>query len=160
MSSDTTAAACPFCGTETGLERTPEPRLGAVSATELETLVRNEWRRRLGPDTYGRPHSRVLVRSLLLHGLDPRDPEREAAATEVLDAAITGLLEDGLGRREAWGEVLRLSQAIWEVLCWTELEFDRIWALMDRIDRTIHETVGWLEPAEPGIPDPNHRRST
>lgn len=123
-------------------------------------MTRNEWRRRLGRDSYGRAHPRALVRILVLCALAPEDNRRDAAADEALRHAAARLLDEGLGRREAWGEILRLSQAIWEVLSWTELEFDRIWALMDRIDRTIHETVGWLEPAEPGIPDPNHRRST
>lgn len=119
-------------------------------------MTRNEWRRRLGRDSYGRAHPKALVRILVLYALDPEDARREAAADEALRHAAARLLDGGLGRRETWGEILRLSQAIWEVLGWTELEFDRTWTLMGRIDRRIHQTLGWLEsPAT----RPSQRRS-
>ena len=34
-------------------------------SVELETMVRSEWRRRMDGETYRRPHSRSLIRSLI-----------------------------------------------------------------------------------------------
>lgn len=38
---------CPFCGTDTGIDREIVPGLDPLSLEEFDTLVRREWRRHL-----------------------------------------------------------------------------------------------------------------
>lgn len=140
---------CPFCGTETGLERDVGRALGSLPLTELETLVRNEWRGRLGPDAYPRPHRTVLVRVLIAYALNPRQPDLEAGVDDALWQEVALLESWGLNRDRMWEELVRLSQAMWDVLCRTGLEFDRTRSLMELMDRKIHETLGWPERDRP-----------
>lgn len=143
------STTCPFCGTETEIERNGLPAFGSLSPGELETLVRNEWRRRLGREAYRRPHPGSLVRTLIMYALDPDDPVRDAAVDDALWREVAALEVWGLGRGRMWGELLRLSQAMWDVLSWSELEFDRSRTLMERVDRKVHDTLGWPERYQP-----------
>lgn len=145
-----TGTTCPFCETETGIARDPEGRLGRLSPTELETLVRNEWRRRLGPGAYRRGHPGALVRALAAHALAPADADLDEAVDDALWREVAMLESWGLGRRAMWRELLSLSQALWDVLCRTDLEFERSRTLMERMDRKIHDTLGWPERHRPG----------
>ncbi len=49
----------------------------------------------------------------------------------------------GFSRRLIEAELYRLSQAIWDVLSRTRLDFDCSVTLMERIDGKILGTLGW-----------------
>lgn len=141
------ATTCPFCGTATSVRRQPEPEIGSLALDEFETIVRGEWRRRVrrreGPRAYRRPHPRALIRALIVYALQPDSPVRGTAVDELLWSQIAILETWGLNRRQIRAELLRLSQAIWDVLSRTELEFDRSRTLMEQIDRKLLEVPGW-----------------
>jgi hypothetical protein len=53
MSNPEQSTQCPHCGSVTGIQRgTPADLSVGLTLSEFETLVRNEWRRRLGPEAY------------------------------------------------------------------------------------------------------------
>lgn len=137
------ATLCPHCGTDTGIVREREPSLGSLSLDEFETLVRSEWRRRLGKNAYRRPHSRALIRALVVFALKPESPIRSAVVEELLWKEIAAFEAGGLNRWLIQAELLRLSQAIWEVLSLADLELDHSQTLMERISRKLLRTPSW-----------------
>ncbi|MBT8337968.1 MAG: hypothetical protein KJO11_15280 [Gemmatimonadetes bacterium] len=69
---DAVDTTCPDCHHETGLPRGAEPVLpGGLRLDEFRVLVRNEWRRRLGPDAYGRSHVGRIAATLADLAADP-----------------------------------------------------------------------------------------
>ena len=146
---DATRTTCPFCGDETGIPRDIAPELTSLSLDEFETLVRNEWRRRLGnrlgESAYRRQHPRAFIRALIVFALRPESPVRDQVVEELLWREVSELEAWGFSRRHIQGELFRLSQAIWEVLSRTNLEFDRSSTLMERIDEKLHTALGWPE---------------
>lgn len=141
------SGSCPFCGVDTGIERQPVPDLGSLSLEEFETLVRNEWRRRLRrrdeSGAYRRRHPRKFIRSLILYALAPDSPVRNAIVDQALSEEFAELEVWGPSRRFIQAELLRLSQAVWEVLSRADIEFDRSVTLMERIDRKILQALPW-----------------
>lgn len=131
------STTCPYCGTDTGIGRRDPGVLGRISLDEFETLVRNEWRRRLGKGAYVRRHRRLLVRGLLEFAIRPADPVRECVADRLLAAEVERMRAHGLGPRDVQVEFLRLSQATWDVLSTAGLELDRAVTLMARLDRKV-----------------------
>lgn len=152
------STSCPFCGADTGIEREVLPDLGSLSLDEFDTLVRNEWRRRLrrrhARGAYGRRHPRRFIRSLILYALAPESPVRDRIVEEGLWQQVAELEAWGLSRRLIQAELLRLSQAIWEILSRTHLDFDRSVTLMRRIDDKVLAALAW--PTESG--DRRHAR--
>jgi hypothetical protein len=142
------ATTCPYCGSETGIERLPEPELGALSLDELETLVRNEWRRRLGPEAYGRQHSRLLIRSLIVFALEPESPVRRAAVAELLWSEIAILEAWGMSRAGIQAELRRLLEAVVDVLERVDLRVDLQWSLVEHIDGVVRQTLRWPDAAD------------
>lgn len=138
---------CPFCQTETGISRGIAPELSSLSLDEFETLVRNEWRRRIGKrngkSAYHRLHPRQFIRALIVYAVKPESPVRSTVVDELLWKEVSELAAWGFSRRRIQGELLRLSQAIWEVLSRTDLELDRDCTLMERIDKKILAVLSW-----------------
>ncbi|NIW36066.1 MAG: hypothetical protein GWN32_05905 [Gemmatimonadetes bacterium] len=118
-----------------------------MSLQEFETLVRNEWRRRLrrrlGKSAYRRRHPRAFIRALIVYALAPDSPVRDRIVDELLWKEVAELEAWGFSRRRIEGELLRLSQAIWDVLSRSDLEFDRSSTLMERIDQKILSALAW-----------------
>ncbi len=141
------ATACPYCGIETGIRREPVPELRSFSMDEFETLVRNEWRRRLskrmGKSAYRREHPREFIRALIVYALQPESPIRNSIVDDMLWKEVAELEAWGFSRRHIQGELFRLSQAIWDVLSQGDLEFDRSSTLMERIDEKVLTVLGW-----------------
>lgn len=156
------SANCPFCGTDTGIERQTFPDLGSLSLEEFETLVRNEWRRGLRKrnekGAYRRRHPRKFIRSLILYALAPDSPVRDGVVDQALWAEVAELEVWGSSRRFIQAELLRLSQAIWEVLSRTDLDFDRSVTLMERIDRKLLQALPWASEGRMDRRDPHRIR--
>jgi hypothetical protein len=136
-------APCPACGRATTAARTLEPGIGALSLEELETLTRNEWRRRLGAEAYRRPHRRRFVRSLLVYALKPESPVRQSILEDALWNEIAALQAWGLNRRAAEVELYRLARALWTVLGKTGVTQERRRELTRRMDDWMRTELGW-----------------
>lgn len=138
---------CPYCGVETGIDREPFSDLSSLSLEEFETLVRNEWRRRLGKragrSAYRRRHPRRFIRALIAYALAPESPVRDRVVDDLLWGEVAEMEVWGFSRRLIQAELLRLSQAIWEVLSRTDLDFDHSVTLMQRIDAKVLRTLSW-----------------
>ncbi|MFQ5538461.1 MAG: hypothetical protein ACE5GJ_13540 [Gemmatimonadota bacterium] len=119
-----TGDRCPYCD-----EITTVPRLGAhdlpggLSHHEFETLVRAEWRRRLGPESYGRLHPSRLI-GLLADRMPQRAGDGSAPGrtdsnddlVSELEFVIADLRREGLGRRDIQRELTELGRAMRAVL--------------------------------------------
>jgi len=140
---DEDSTACPFCGAETSVERVGTAELGLLSMEELETMVRNEWRRVLGKETYRRPHPRSLVRSLIQHARAPDDSDRRKMAEEELWAEIATLETWGLSRQSMRSELLALTQATLNVLEETAVSFEGTQSILAWIETFVDDTLGW-----------------
>lgn len=136
---------CPFCGSDTGIERPAQPEVASLSLDELETLVRNEWRRRIGPDAYGRSHSRSLIRALIVYALAPESAVRRVVVDELLWKEVATYQTWGLSRAAILLELQRLSEAIVDVLANTTLRVDLRHSLTERIERIVRQTLDWPE---------------
>jgi hypothetical protein len=139
----TTSHTCPFCESETSVERRGEPELGALSLEEIETLVRNEWRGRSGTEGYARRHPRALVGALVLFALDPFDREREREVENQLWDEIAMLETWGLSREAKREELRNLAHSVWDVLTKTDLEFDASLTLVERMETKLWGTLQW-----------------
>lgn len=138
--------ACPLTGRETALERVPDPEFGAVSLDELETLARNEWRRRLGPDAYRREHSSAVVRALLVYALAPESPVREMIVRQLVLWELSALGGWGLGRAAVRHEFQALADAIRSTLYRTTAAEESARRLAEAVELKLAEVVGWDEP--------------
>lgn len=136
-------APCPACATTAAASRTLEPGIGDLSLDELETLTRNEWRRRLGEEAYRRPHRRRFVRSLLVYGLKPESPVRRSILEDALWNEMAALEVWGLSRRDAEVELYRLVRALWTVLGKTGVPQEWRRALTRRMDDWMRTELGW-----------------
>lgn len=144
--STNTSTRCPVSGIDTGIERELEPELGAVSLDELETLVRNEWRRRLGSSSYRREHSRSLIRALIVCTLEPRSPVRTAVAQQLVLWELTKLGTWGMSRAAVMREFRELTRAVRRVLMLAGLDADRSWDVANELSRKLDEILGWPDP--------------
>jgi YHS domain-containing protein len=140
---DEASTTCPFCGTETSVARVGTAELGSLSIEELETMVRNEWRRVLGKETYGRSHPRSLVRSLIQYARAPENSDRRRMAEDELWAEIAALEAWGLNRQSMRFELLALTQATLDILEETAISFEGAQSILGRIETFVDETLGW-----------------
>jgi len=150
---DPPSTHCPFCGTSTDIPREIESDLASFSLAELETMVHNEWRRRLGRSAYEHNHSISLIRALVAFARDPANPDRSVAVDDELGKVAAALDARGLNQRQIQGDLFRLSQAIWDVLSWTDDEFERSQELMEPMDRKLMATLvsgRMFDPAQRG----------
>ena len=144
------AGSCPFCGTDTGLARQPEPELCTLSMDELEALVRGEWRRRLGPAAYAEAHSAALVRALLVYALCPDSPVRSCIADQLLYRELTKYGVRGTTQREIRSEFRALLEAVHAVLESHEVAPGTTAALVTRLVDRLRAALGWwIVPPDP-----------
>lgn len=143
-----TAAAteCPACGDDTSVARDIDGPVGGLGWTELDTLVRSEWRRRLGSAAYGRPHRRSFIRAAIESALGPEGTAADEAFREAVWAEVALMEVWGLSRRAAEVELYRLTQAIAAVLERSTLSGSRQMELAERLHRRLCEELEW--PAE------------
>lgn len=125
---------CPYCGEKTAVAAGPGPNVGRLELSELEVIVRGEWRRRLGRDAYTRRHSLELVRALLAHALQPENAEASTAADHAIEQTLARLRKQRLSRHALWQEMTELSRAAWDVLSHSRASLETIVGLMQRID--------------------------
>lgn len=112
MRTDTAGTHCPHCGTQTDISRGDAPILpGGLHLHEFEILVRNEWRRRLGPEAYDRAHEARLVRTLA-NVVAARDSDGAAELRDELDQVVADIAAVGRGRAAVRQEVNELLQAM------------------------------------------------
>jgi len=148
-----TTTQCPFCGEDTGVERAIDPEFGPISLDELETLVRNQWRGRLGATSYDRPHSRRIIRALIVYALAPQSPIRHAVTQQLIWWELTALVGRGLDRAAIDREFRELAHAVREVLVSAGLDGDRVETLTDAIENKLRVTLHWPTSAAPGTAD-------
>lgn len=115
MRADNVGAHCPHCGTQTTIPRGDASTLpGGLHLHEFEILVRNEWRRRLGPEAYDRTHEARIVRTLA-NVATAADGEREAEIRDEVDQMVADIAAVGRGRaavRREVGELLRAMDRV------------------------------------------------
>lgn len=128
--------SCPLGGEKTASTR-GVPAVGSLAMEEFETLVRNEWRRTLGRRSYDRNHSPTLVRALILYGLEPDDPRREAAAERLLARHRRRMIESGLRAGDVASEFWKLCGALWEVLRGSGMPVNDAYGVTGRIDAKV-----------------------
>lgn len=124
MSSAEQRTRCPHCGSETGIHRgTPADLSVGLTLSEFETLVRNEWRRRLGPEAYDRSHSGKIIRALVsLLG----ETDEEVLPEQIEDGValvMADLRSEGMGRQALLREIAKLRHAVRSVLRKTGADF-------------------------------------
>ncbi len=141
------STTCPFCGLETDIERELDPELGPVSVDELETLVRNEWRHRLGPPAYAREHSRTIIRALIVYALVPESPVRATVLQQLIWWELVTLGAMGMSRESIDREFSELAQAVRNVLGRAGLDGSRASVLAQHIDRKLQQALEWPERA-------------
>lgn len=136
---------CPASGLDTGIARDADAELGGLAPDELDTLIRNEWRRRLGPAAYARPQSRALIRALIVYSLAPESPVRRQAADWLLlrEMAVWGAF--GLTRDGILRELQMLLEAISAVLTQRSSLGGEVDDLVERIAQKVRQCIGTPE---------------
>jgi len=145
--SNSAVTMCPLCRGDTGIERQVEPELGSLSLDEFETLVRNEWRRRLGPRSYPRDHSRTIIRALLVYALSPESPVRSTVVKQLIWWKLTALGAVGLNATAVRHEFHELTLAVRRVLNDAGLPSERAALLIDTIEEKLGRTLEGREAA-------------
>lgn len=108
---------CPHCGIETGIEREGHAVLpGDLRPHEFEVLVRNEWRRRLGREAYGRTHGCGLVATLTKFATHAANRVVAFELDDEVNRLIADVAAAGKGRTGVMHEVADLLKAIRSVL--------------------------------------------
>jgi hypothetical protein len=117
MSNGQDDTRCPLCGSETGIQRGPPAALQVtLTLVEFETLVRNEWRRRLGPEGYDRSHSGEIIRDLTTHLEQTGEKISLEQIEEGIQLVMVDLRVEGKGRRALLREIAKLRHAVRAVL--------------------------------------------
>lgn len=134
---------CPACDAAVP-SADPEPTiLGRLTMAEYATLVRQEWRHRLGRRAYARHHSSRLIRALALHALRPESPVARIGVEEELSLEVARLRADGLNRPQVQRELYHLAHAAGEVLMRAGLPPRRTAAMIETLDRKLLTLVDW-----------------
>jgi len=139
----TSTLACPYCGTDTPIAREPEPGLGTLSIDEAEVLVRNEWRRLLGPAAYVHAHSPALVRALLVYALRPESPVRSHVAGVLLYRELTKFGATGATRASIQTQLAMLPTALTRVLRASGMDARRREQIVTPLTAKVREMLGW-----------------
>lgn len=142
---EATPTACPACGDDTSVARDVDGPVGGLGWTELDTLVRSEWRRRLGSAAYGRPHPRSFIRAAIECALGPDGAADDDVFRDAIWSQVAMMEVWGLGRRSAEVELYRLTQAIAAVLERSTLSGSRQLELAERLHRRLCEELEWPE---------------
>ena len=145
--SNSVMTTCPLCRGDTGIERQLDPELGPLSLDEFETLVRNEWRRRLGSRSYTREHSRTIIRALLVYALGPESPVRSTVIKQLIWWKLTTLGAAGLTAAAVRHEFHELTLAVRHVLNDAGVPSERTARLIDAIEAKLRNTLDGRETA-------------
>lgn len=132
---------CPECGTLVAGE--DDPFLGTLTMCEYATMVRHEWRRRLGNRAYGREHSARLIRALCLHALKPESPVAAISSEAELTREVARLRADGLNRAQIQRELYHLARAASDVLVRAGLPARQTATMIERLDRHLLALLEW-----------------
>ena len=117
MSNGQDNTKCPHCGSETGIHRgAPAALPVSLTLSEFETLVRNEWRRRLGPEAYDRSHSSEIIRNLTTLLEETGGEISLDQIEEGIELVLADLRVEGKGRRALLREIAKLRHAVRTVL--------------------------------------------
>jgi len=117
MSNSEQRTQCPHCGSDTGIKRgAPADLSVGLTLSEFETLVRNEWRRRLGPEAYDRSHSGRIIRDLVDLIGDTDDEIHPRQIEDGVALVMADLRSEGMGRQALMREIAKLRHAVRTVL--------------------------------------------
>ncbi len=129
-------------------------RADSLGLVELERMVRNEWYRLMGRETYRRPLPRSLIRSLVHYALAPESLARRIAAENQLRSEVAGVESRGLDRQAMQAELRGLMEATLHVLAdrggdpgadrGTDVDESR--SILAPIERMLEEMVSWPSP--------------
>jgi len=133
----TASTMCPYCATATPFARQLDPELPGVSLDELEVLVRNEWRGRLGWESYRRVHPRGLVRAVAVLALQPSSPVREIVVEELVGKEVARWQADGLSPAGVRRELTALVEALGRQLRMTWGDTARTRHAMARVEAAL-----------------------
>lgn len=136
-------AGCPYCHEPTLAERGPGGGVEGIRIHELEVLVRNEWRRRLGPESYHRRHPAGLIRGVALCVLHPGSRVIEDELEARMWDEVAELLADAKNRKEIQNELGELVMALRAVLKDNGVSWRRILDLTDPVRMKIEAALGW-----------------
>lgn len=118
------------------------PRVGPVTLDQLERLVVQEWRRRLGSDGVRRLQARILERGLL--SLAVATPDDHHDIEVALAAEVARLRAPGLEGQRVMTELLALPEAICAALERVGVDRPRAAAMMRSIRTSVNEVTEWL----------------
>lgn len=134
---------CPGCAAPVRAVETEAAIMGRLTMTEYATLVRQNWRRRLGRRAYDRHHSSRLIRALALHAMRPESPVSSMALEEELSLEVARLRAEGLNRPQVQRELYHLSRAAVDVLMRAGLPVRQKAAMTETMDRRLLALLEW-----------------
>jgi YHS domain-containing protein len=134
---------CPYCHETTEIDRGPGVRIEGIRLHELEALVRSEWRRRLGSESYHRRHPEQLIRALALYALIPNSPVLEDELESSIWDVVAELASETKSRTEIQHELGELVMAIRTVLKSNGVPWDRILTLTDPVRTWVESVMDW-----------------
>lgn len=120
------SGSCPHCRTATTTPRDGGPSvIGSLNMDEIQTLTRNEWRRRLGSEALHRRHSEWFIRALAVLAVQPHSPIIRGQVEAGVWEAVADLRAEGGGRAAAKREFWALTLAMRDVLVDAGMEPER-----------------------------------
>jgi YHS domain-containing protein len=134
---------CPYCGDNTEADRGAGVSIEGIRLHELEALVRSEWRRRLGSESYHRRHPEQLIRALALYALIPSSPILEGELESSIWDVVAELASETKSRTEIQNELGELVMAIRAVLKRNGVPWDRILTLTDPVRTWVDSMMDW-----------------
>jgi len=145
---------CPACGHETDVEREPYPGLGDFALTELETMARNRWRKRLGPEAYARDHPTEFVRSVIVYALNPESPVRGEILEFRLWSVVAAMEVWGLSRAGIRHDLTQLVLAVRDTLEPSRLPPDTVDVFSRSMADKLSAVLGWPGAVDHSEPAP------
>lgn len=134
---------CPYCHDTTEAARGLGVSIEGIRLHELETLVRSEWRRRLGSESYHRRHPEQLIRALALYALVPNSPALEDELESSIWDVVAELVSETKSRAKVQNELGELVMAIRAVLKRNGVPWDRILTLTDPVRTWVESVMDW-----------------
>lgn len=134
---------CPACAAPVRSVEAEPTVLGRLTMTEYATLVRQEWRHRLGRRAYARHHSSRLIRALALHAMRPESPVGSMGVDEALSLEVARLRAEGLNRPQVQRELYHLARAAGDVLMRAGLPGRQTATMIETLDRNLLSLVEW-----------------
>lgn len=134
---------CPYCHDTTEVDRGTGVSIEGIRLHELEALVRSEWRRRLGSESYHRRHPEQLIRALALYALIPNSPVLAGELESSIWDVVAELAGETKSRTEVQSELGELVMAIRAVLKRNGVPWDRILTLTDPVLTWVDSMMDW-----------------